>query len=178
MRYSLVMCRIKCFSGVFAVSGRRGKKVLFLALLPFLFGLLSCVTLKPLSFATLSGGSYSGVEREEQLVIDSQTEYAELMEKLGRAEDTKEIDFSRFIVIAVFMGEKPTGGYDIRIQSIVRKDGLLEVHVLTRVPKEGEMVTQALSSPYHIVLCPRPSGKDSFNKSDTSDIDFLYVDLE
>ena len=118
------------------------------------------------------------MEREKQLVIDSQKGYAELMEKLGRPEDTKEIDFSGFIIIAVFMGEKPTGGYDIRIQSIVRKGEILEVHVLTRVPGEGEMVTQALTSPYHIVMCPRPSGKDSFNEIDTSDLDFIYMEPE
>lgn len=61
------------------------------------------------------------------------------------------IDFQHEIVIAVFQGEKPTGGYKIEITKMVESDKNLIVYVETTSPCHNEEVTEALTYPCHIV---------------------------
>lgn len=176
MEYSLCMIGMNVFSGLPTLGKLTLRGLQLCILLVLSMAVLSCVTLKPLSFATLHGGSNSGVQQEEYRVINSEDEYGNLMEQIGMGEEPERIDFSRFMVIAVFLGEKTTGGYDIRIERILVKGETLEVHLVKRAPKEGEMVTQALTSPYHIVICPRPKGKDRVKEIDSSQVEFLNVE--
>jgi len=57
------------------------------------------------------------------------------------------------MIVAVFLGEKPTGGYKVEITAIEedRGKGRLRVVVRERKPPAGAMVIQALTQPYHIV---------------------------
>jgi hypothetical protein len=61
------------------------------------------------------------------------------------------INFSNEIVIAAFSGEKPTGGYYINIDSVVKSGGNYMISIERTSPGEGCIVTQALSWPYHII---------------------------
>ena len=62
------------------------------------------------------------------------------------------VDFSNSTVIAVFMGEKPTGGYGIEIMEILDIDAeKLFVFVIKTIPSDDCMVTEALTQPYHII---------------------------
>lgn len=65
------------------------------------------------------------------------------------------IDFSTHHVLAVFAGEKPTGGYDVGVQSVVDTETAREVFVVRVEPGESCMNTQALTSPYQFVAVPK-----------------------
>jgi hypothetical protein len=67
--------------------------------------------------------------------------------------DVPEIDFQRHMVIGVFMGTKPSGGYAVRITRIVQNDKIV-VSVKQTAPGPDDMVTMALTSPYHVVVVP------------------------
>lgn len=53
-----------------------------------------------------------------------------------------------FFYIVIFSGEKPTGGYGIKVISIEDNEGKTNIMVEETSPKEGDMVTQAITYPY------------------------------
>ncbi len=70
---------------------------------------------------------------------------------MGHSAIPPEIDFNEEMILVVFQGEKSTGGYGIEINKIVEKENAIEVLVIETLPGYGCMVTEALTSPYHIV---------------------------
>ena len=66
-----------------------------------------------------------------------------------------QIDFSRYMVIATFMGSKPNGCYGTSINSIYRADGKLRVSISQGGPGADAICTQAITSPVHMVQLER-----------------------
>jgi hypothetical protein len=77
-----------------------------------------------------------------------------------------EIDFPQEYVIAVFAGEKQTGGHSIAVASIVDKDDTRTVEVALTKPGGNCATTQAITSPYQIVIVPM-NGTVSFARNDS-----------
>jgi len=67
------------------------------------------------------------------------------------------VDFQTEMIVAVFSGEKPTGGYSIEITRIQEDstNHVLEAVVHESNPPPGAMVIQALTQPHHIVKLTR-----------------------
>lgn len=65
-----------------------------------------------------------------------------------------EVDFTKEMVIAVFMGEQPTGGYDLSIQAVSESQGQLQVVLQQTRPSNDMMVIQMLSAPADFVAVP------------------------
>ncbi len=109
-------------------------------------------------FETLAKGAYSGWTERAHLVIRDENTFGSVWSKVysgaSPAPPLPQVDFSREMVIAVFSGEKSTGGYGIEIAEIINRSDILEVRVIERTPGRGCFVTQALSRPYHIVKLP------------------------
>ncbi|TCW37862.1 protease complex subunit PrcB family protein [Laceyella sacchari] len=53
--------------------------------------------------------------------------------------------------IIVSIGERPTGGYDVRVNRIIKQGSRIIVNATEIPPKEGMMVTQAFSYPQAVV---------------------------
>ena len=68
--------------------------------------------------------------------------------------DLPAIDFQKHMVIGAFMGTRPTGGFSVHITRVVQNDKVV-VTVREQGPAPGDMVTMALTSPYHVVVVPR-----------------------
>ncbi len=60
-----------------------------------------------------------------------------------------DVQKSNFLILN--MGEKPTGGYTIGIESVEQVGDSIAVKVKEESPEEGAMVTQAITFPYCIV---------------------------
>ena len=107
------------------------------------------------SFKTIAKGFRSGIREPSQIAIRSQTEWQKLWRQHSSASTAPAplptVDFAKEIVAAVFLGEKPTGGYGVEISSAEVADSSLTVFVKETSPKPGAIVTQALNQPFHIV---------------------------
>ncbi len=66
-----------------------------------------------------------------------------------------EVDFSTRMLVGVFSGEKPTGGYSISIQRVLDGPKRLVVEYLEESPPPDAMVTMALTYPCQIIAVPR-----------------------
>jgi hypothetical protein len=56
-----------------------------------------------------------------------------------------------YFYIALFSGEKLTGGYSIKAVSIEDNEGATNIFVEETAPKEGDMVTEAITYPYTVI---------------------------
>lgn len=71
-----------------------------------------------------------------------------------------EIDFDQNDLVIVALGEQPTGGYSIVIESIQLQGGELAVTGKATAPGPDAITTQALTYPYSAVLIPNTAADE------------------
>ncbi len=64
------------------------------------------------------------------------------------------VDFGSETVVVLLLGERRTGGYEVRIAGVRSHNGVVEVDVEVEAPAADDMVTQALTAPYLIATIP------------------------
>lgn len=115
----------------------------------------SMTPMTEVTFRTVGKGNRSGVREFQQKVARSQSEWETLWQRHTAAETSPPappvVDFNKEIAIAIFLGEKPTGGHAVEIVRVDRKDGELVINYKELNPAPGGMVTQAFTQPFHMV---------------------------
>ncbi len=91
-------------------------------------------------------GSQGGRTPGRRVITDPKS-FQAAWKARGRGEPP-EVDFTRHTVLLVDMGVRNTGGYAVTIQAVERKDGKVVAAVRSTAPGPGDMVTQALTSPW------------------------------
>jgi len=108
-----------------------------------------------ISFETIDAdrGQYSGIQEAATKVYYTQEDYEAFWATQWPGNDVPPVDFSSpRMVLVVSMGEQLTGGSDIRITSVEKKDnGGVVVKYKTTTPSPNAVVTQVLSYPYHVM---------------------------
>jgi hypothetical protein len=119
---------------------------------------LSIVFVFPLfigfNFDTIELGYYCAHRERYDYFIQTQQEWDALWQRTSSSE-IPDIDFSSNIVIAVYMGERVTGGFRIEIINIVESITHRRVYIRETSPSPSDPVTLALTQPYHIVKLNR-----------------------
>jgi hypothetical protein len=109
----------------------------------------------PVTFQNVGKGYRSGVHAPLQIAARSQSEWTALWSQHAWVDSSSQqppvIDFEKEIVIGLFLGDKPTGGYDVQISRVERRNDALTIYYQEKSPLPGAMVTQALTQPFHIV---------------------------
>jgi hypothetical protein len=72
-------------------------------------------------------------------------------------QDAPELDFKKYFAVAVFAGERPTGGYTVEFLDPVPKGA--DVTVRYRIKPPSDFATQAIAQPWKVRAFPRVSGK-------------------
>ncbi len=106
------------------------------------------------SWSEIASGSSTRARSEGVTVARSRSEAERLKEELGiRSEQftPSEIDFDTEAVVAVRLGERPTGGYRIAVDGASRVDGEIVISASEVAPDPGDMVTQAITYPYTVL---------------------------
>jgi hypothetical protein len=143
--------------------------LLLISSLFLLLFLLSCSNENKgenISFNTIAKDFYSQqVQKENYIVKDAKglNQLFELIDNENFTVKVDDIDFSKEMLVAVFMGEKPTGGYNIEIINILKKKDHLEFLIKIDEPGPDDMVIQSITSPYHIVKLERFDTECLFN---------------
>ena len=110
---------------------------------------------RSVQFGEVAATSQSGVDAPSLVVgtnAASRAIISRLLPNAGAQPDR--------VLIAVFQGEQRTGGYGVRITSIERANDQLLVTATFTEPKLDSIVTQALTSPAHIVSIAAADAKD------------------
>jgi hypothetical protein len=108
-------------------------------------------------FVTVDKGFTSGIRERRLLAIKTTKEWRNLWEAhtavVTPPKPLPAVDFKKEMIVAVFSGEKPSGGHGIEIVTIEENSAKRETRVIFREtkPPPGAMVTAALTQPYHVV---------------------------
>lgn len=105
------------------------------------------------AFEIIKQQAYGGRETNSTAIITSQQQLDGLYNERGWS-DVPKVDFDKHNVVALFMGEKNTGGYSIGIEKVTIEDDTATVISRETKPNGGN-VTMAITSPYCIALIPK-----------------------
>ena len=141
------------------------KKALFLGITIFITtfsgNLLASSTIEPSPEVKINierewKGIRGGYTEPQRLIILTQEEWEEVWKKVYNLSiphpALPEIDFDKEMAIAVFMGERNSGGYRIEIEEIVESEEEIVVKVKETSPSPESFLTMALTQTYHIVV--------------------------
>ena len=113
---------------------------------------------------TVDKGEQSNVDEARQVVVRTDAEWTKLWQQHSPDRQRPTVDFAKDMIVGVFMGSRPTAGYNISIVSTFAKDGNVIVQYRESTPRPGTMAAQVLTFPYHLVAVPRATGEVKFEK--------------
>ena len=101
-------------------------------------------------------GDNSGIVSKQLLVIrdeDTFTEFwADHTALMAPQPAQPDVDFGERMVIAAFLGQRSTGGYNIQVEDIRENDEFMIVEVEIETPGDNCTLTQAVTQPHHVVV--------------------------
>lgn len=125
-----------------------------------------------LPFSTVAKGSASGILEPLQVAIRTRDAWLAFWARhtRGRVQppSAPPVDFSREMIVGIFLGERATGGYEIEITTVERGGSHLRIHYRSKSPDPGAMVTQALTQPHHVIKLVRDDGPLVFSREGLS----------
>jgi len=109
---------------------------------------------------TIEKGDQSNIENARQVLVRTDAELRQLWQQHAPQRPMPKVDFSREMVVAVFMGSRPNAGFSTAIVSATAANGALMVRYDENRPPAGSVSAQILTFPYHLVAIPRADVKD------------------
>ena len=121
---------------------------------------------EPVAIQTLAQGSRCGVTRPAHQVIQDPQAWAQVWAQVKGNQLNPplppEVDFSRSMVLAVFMGRRSSGGHQIQVSGVNIQGETWLVEVTETSPGPGCLTTQAITQPFHLALAPAHAGPVRF----------------
>lgn len=115
---------------------------------------------------SLAYGYHSGLSTPTQLVIRDEESWKQLWKRHNNVviptPPLPNVDFARDMIVVVAIGQRPTGGYGVRVQSARKSGDKLVVAALETKPADGALVPMVLSAPYDFCVVPRFDGEVAF----------------
>ncbi len=112
------------------------------------------------STRTIEKGDQSNVDDARQVLVRNEAEWTKLWQQHNPDRPRPKVDFSKEMVVAVFMGSRPNAGFSTAIVSATAVNGALMVRYSESKPAPGMVSAQILTFPYHLVAIPKADVKD------------------
>lgn len=117
-----------------------------------------------INFEILAQDFYGGITESKFIVIQDLKSFEELFHLLNKDKspglEIPEINFKHETVIALFLGEKNSGGYSITVYKVISSQDKITIDYKITVPDKEEMVTSVMTQPYCIIKISNPLIKD------------------
>src|SRR5690606_12857801 len=102
-----------------------------------------------------SGTQATGVQDQRFEIIASQQQLVSFWTRAHASQlqppPLPDADFRRETLVAIFMGQRPTGGHAVEVRRVFDERGELYLDVAFVAPAAGAMTTQAVTSPWTLV---------------------------
>ncbi len=106
-------------------------------------------------FETLIEAQVNGFTNPQIWVIKEPKALQKIYKKINTSKKPKyalpKVDFNTATIVAIFMGEKNTGGYSVKVTSVVENENEITVKIKETHPKPNEIVTMIITQPFTIV---------------------------
>jgi D-aminopeptidase len=113
---------------------------------------------------TIVKDSMSNMDEARQAVARTEAEWAALWRSHNFDKPAPKVDFNTRTVVAVFLGSRPTAGYDLEIVATRQEGGGVVVEWAEVRPEKGLILAQVLTSPALIASIPKAAGEVTFRK--------------
>jgi hypothetical protein len=128
---------------------------------------LNAMIMEAPSTRTIEKGDQSNIDDARQVLVRTEAEWGKLWQQHSFDRPKPAIDFSKEMVVAVFMGSRPNAGFSTAIVSATAANGALIVRYRETMPGPGTVSAQVLTFPCHLVAIPKADVKDvKFEKVD------------
>jgi hypothetical protein len=130
------------------------------------FALLLAAVLQaaPASLDTVARGD-SRIDEKREAVARTSAEWDGLWREHAGPKPAPRVDFNTRMIVAVFLGSRPSAGYAVEIVG-TRPDGAgLVVEWRERAPERGMVTAQIMTAPAHLVSVPKVTGPVRFEKA-------------
>ncbi len=117
-----------------------------------------------ITMRTIDKGTQSNIDAARTVVVRSADEWARLWRTHAPDKPVPAVDFSREMVVGVFLGSRPTAGYAVEISGTRAASAALVVAYRVGAPSPDTITAQVITSPYHLVAIPRRDGDVKFEK--------------
>jgi VWFA-related protein len=118
----------------------------------------------PVQMQTLNSDMMSGIDRPQQSVARTPDDWQALWQRHAPGRPAPAVDFTTHMVVAVFLGSRPSGGYQAEITGITTAGEVMVVQWAERRPGPGQVAAQVMTAPSHLVTVPRHAGEVRFEQ--------------
>ena len=109
---------------------------------------------------TLDKGDRSNIHSTRMVVLRTADEWQALWAQHAPERQRPAVDFSREMVVGVFLGTKPTAAYGVAVLSTIDGGGALLVKYRVAEPPSGTITAQVITYPYHLAAVPIAKSTD------------------
>jgi hypothetical protein len=113
---------------------------------------------------TIDKGDHSNMDDAKQIAVKTEAAWKQLWQQHSPDRPLPAVDFTKEMVVGVFIGSRPTAGYSVEIVSTTENQGTLVVRYREAAPARGMMTAQVVTSPYHLVTVSLFAGDVKFEK--------------
>jgi hypothetical protein len=121
---------------------------------------LDAMVLEGPATRTIEKGDQSNIDDSKQVLVRTDAEWTKLWQQHASARPRPAVDFSKEMVVGVFMGSRPNAGFSTAIVSATAGNGALIVRYTETLPAPGMVAAQVLTFPFHLVAIPKADVKD------------------
>ncbi|MEO5742210.1 MAG: protease complex subunit PrcB family protein, partial [Vicinamibacterales bacterium] len=107
----------------------------------YLMAMMSAQSPQP-SFRTIAKGDMSGQQEAKQVTVRTAAEWKALWKDHNPTEKMPNVDFSRDMVVGIFLGTKPSAGNEVEIVGVRTQEKDLVVEYVQKQPARGTMAAQ------------------------------------
>ena len=113
---------------------------------------------------SLDRGVQSEIAAPRQVIVRDAKGWTSLWRAHASARPQPAVDFSREMVVGVFIGTRPTAGFTVEIVGYREAGNGVTVQYRETTPDRDAITAQVLVSPYHLVAIPQRAGGVTFEK--------------
>ncbi len=114
------------------------------------------------AFTNIAKGDASGQQIGRQVTVRTAAEWKALWKEHAPTDKMPEVDFTRNMVVGIFLGSKPSAGHEVEIVGVRMQDKDVIVEYVQKQPARGTMAAQILTEPYHLVSVAKHTGTVRF----------------
>jgi hypothetical protein len=142
--------------------------IVLLILISFVPGILMAMGKKeqgkPVEFEVVESSMQGGMSEQTNLLAKTQDDFKYVWDLTHRylepEPDIPKIDFSKYMIACVMMGERTSSGYSVEVTDVTAYDDSVVVDV--KYNETGGMLT-VMTYPYQMIKMPRTNKKVIFN---------------
>lgn len=123
---------------------------------------------KAITFETIVQDFYGGMSNSKFVVINDLKSLDEIYILINKNRYSKlevpEVNFEKEMIIALFLGERTSGGFSISVERILNNNNNVMVFYKIVTPKQDDMLASVMTQPFCIIKMPNTSKEIIFKE--------------